>query len=148
MTNALPVVDPTDFLALHGLLSEEERMVAQTVRQLVTEKIKPNIGQWFEDNEFPREMAVEFGVVGCHRPGMHGAVVVARDHHANMKIPQDLDDFGAGSGAGVLGHGGSVRRAPGRFRGLNRRRNAKFPHGNRSLTAGCDALEPGSFRAG
>ncbi|RYE40478.1 MAG: acyl-CoA dehydrogenase, partial [Hyphomicrobiales bacterium] len=47
MTNTTLAPDPYDFLALEQLLSDEERMVAHTVRQLVVEKIKPNVGEWF-----------------------------------------------------------------------------------------------------
>lgn len=69
MTNGPVKPDPHDFLALEQLLTEEERLVAHTVRQLVTERIKPNVGQWFDNDEFPRGLATEFGTLGLL--GMH-----------------------------------------------------------------------------
>ncbi|WP_280460209.1 acyl-CoA dehydrogenase family protein [Nocardia carnea] len=69
MTDTALKPDPLDFLALEDLLGDEERMVAHTVRALVAEKITPDIGQWFDSGEFPRELIAEFGKLGML--GMH-----------------------------------------------------------------------------
>ena len=62
-------VAPTDVLAIDSLLSDEERMLRDTVRQFTNERIMPGIEKWFEAGEFPREMATEFGELGLL--GMH-----------------------------------------------------------------------------
>jgi glutaryl-CoA dehydrogenase len=62
-------VDPSDVLDLDALLSEEERMVRDTVRRFVGDRVLPDIGEWFERGVFPREMAKELGALGLL--GMH-----------------------------------------------------------------------------
>lgn len=62
-------VDPHDVLAMDALLDDEERLLRDTVRQFVTERVLPEVGEWFDAGTFPREMAVEFGALGLL--GMH-----------------------------------------------------------------------------
>jgi glutaryl-CoA dehydrogenase len=62
-------VDPHDVLGTDGLLSDEERMLRDTVRQFVGDRILPEVGEWFDAGTFPREMAKEFGALGLL--GMH-----------------------------------------------------------------------------
>jgi glutaryl-CoA dehydrogenase len=60
---------PLDFLALDRLLSEEERLIRDTVRSFVTDKVLPEIAGWFEAGVLPRELAKELGALGLL--GMH-----------------------------------------------------------------------------
>jgi glutaryl-CoA dehydrogenase len=60
---------PLDFLAIDRLLSEEERLIRNTVRSFVTDKVLPEIAGWFERGELPRELAKELGTLGLL--GMH-----------------------------------------------------------------------------
>ena len=66
---ALPPLKPLDFLDLDALLTDEERMVRDTVREFVVDKVLPGIGDWFERGEFPRDVAAELGALGLL--GMH-----------------------------------------------------------------------------
>jgi len=61
--------NPLDFLALDRLLSEEERLIRDTVRAFVADKVLPEIAGWFERGELPRELAKELGALGLL--GMH-----------------------------------------------------------------------------
>jgi len=61
--------DPIDFLDIDSLLSDEEREIRALIRQWVTDRIAPDIGEWFERGEFPREIAREVGELGLL--GMH-----------------------------------------------------------------------------
>ncbi len=61
--------DRHDFLAIDGLLDEDERAIKQTVRRFVDERVLPDIAQWYEAGVFPREMAKEMGSLGLL--GMH-----------------------------------------------------------------------------
>jgi glutaryl-CoA dehydrogenase len=61
--------DPSDFLALDALLSDEERDLRDTARRFVRERVLPDIAGWFERGEFPVEMAKELGGLGLF--GMH-----------------------------------------------------------------------------
>ncbi len=60
---------PLDFLAIDRLLSEEERLIRDTVRSFVADKVLPEIAGWFERGELPRELAKELGALGLL--GMH-----------------------------------------------------------------------------
>ena len=62
-------VDPRDVLAIDSLLSDEERLLRDTVRQFVGDRILPEVGAWFDAGTFPAEMAKEFGALGLL--GMH-----------------------------------------------------------------------------
>jgi len=62
-------LDPHDFLDIDALLDDEERLVRDTVRQFVADRITPDVGEWFEAGTFPDEMAKEMGALGLF--GMH-----------------------------------------------------------------------------
>src|SRR6266568_6317549 len=59
----------TDLYNIDYLLSEEERMVRDTVRKFVNERVLPIIGEHFEAGTFPRELIptiAELGLLGMH----------------------------------------------------------------------------------
>jgi glutaryl-CoA dehydrogenase len=62
----------TDLYNVDHLLSEEERMVRDTVRKFVSERVLPIIGEHFEAGTFPRELIPEIaglGLLGMHLEG-------------------------------------------------------------------------------
>lgn len=61
--------DAVDFLGIGALLSDEERLIRETVRSFVRTQVLPEIAQWFEDGFLPRELARELGTLGLL--GMH-----------------------------------------------------------------------------
>ncbi len=62
-------VDPVDFLEIGALLSDEERLIRDTVREFVADKVLPDIAGWFEAGVFPVELIKEMGAMGLL--GMH-----------------------------------------------------------------------------
>jgi glutaryl-CoA dehydrogenase len=62
-------VDPIELLAGPGLLSDEERDIQLTVRRFASDRIRPEVGGWFERGHFPRELVPELGKLGVL--GMH-----------------------------------------------------------------------------
>jgi glutaryl-CoA dehydrogenase len=60
---------PTDLLRIEDELSEEERLVRDTVRAFAADRIMPYIADWFEAGTLPRELAPELGKLGLL--GMH-----------------------------------------------------------------------------
>ena len=62
-------IDPRDFLALDSLLDDEERLVRDTVRAFVRDRVLPEVGTWFEEARVPRELLAELGRLGLL--GMH-----------------------------------------------------------------------------
>ncbi len=72
MTDHAPLpqqVDPRDVLAIDSLLSDEERLLRDTVRRFVVERVLPEVGEWFDAGTFPKEMSKKFGALGLL--GMH-----------------------------------------------------------------------------
>ena len=69
-TPALPPY--TDLYSIDSLLTEEERMVRDTVREFVRERVLPIIGEHFEAGTFPRELiprSRRLGLLGMHLEG-------------------------------------------------------------------------------
>jgi glutaryl-CoA dehydrogenase len=62
-------VDASDYLDIDALLSDEEKLIRDTVRGFVRDRVLPGIEGWFDRGEFPREMARELGELGLL--GMH-----------------------------------------------------------------------------
>jgi glutaryl-CoA dehydrogenase len=59
-----------DLLELDDQLTPEHRMIRDTVRRFVSERVLPHVGEWFERGVFPgRELAPELGSLGLL--GMH-----------------------------------------------------------------------------
>jgi glutaryl-CoA dehydrogenase len=77
-TTHRPVQMPlaNDLFNIDSLLSEEERMVRDTVRKFVNERVLPIIGEHFEAGTFPRELIpeiAELGLLGMHLEGYGSA---------------------------------------------------------------------------
>src|SRR5215467_211457 len=66
---ATPRLDPSDFLDVDALLTDEERLIRDTVRDFVRGRVLPGIEEWFERAVFPKEVATEIGRLGLL--GMH-----------------------------------------------------------------------------
>nr|WP_132428052.1 acyl-CoA dehydrogenase family protein [Pseudonocardia endophytica] len=61
--------DPLDLLDVSTLLSEDERDIQATVRAFVDDRVRPDIGDAFENAQFARELIPELGKMGLL--GMH-----------------------------------------------------------------------------
>jgi glutaryl-CoA dehydrogenase len=69
-TATSPKLDPYDALRLDHLLGDEEKMLRDSVRRWVADRVLPNVGRWFDDGDLPsRELAKELGDLGLL--GMH-----------------------------------------------------------------------------
>jgi glutaryl-CoA dehydrogenase len=62
-------IDPRDVLAIDALLDDEEKLVRDTVRRFVHDRILPEVAEWYEEGVFPKEIAKEMGSLGLL--GMH-----------------------------------------------------------------------------
>jgi glutaryl-CoA dehydrogenase len=59
----------TDLLNIEDQLTEEERLIRDTVRAFTADKIQPHIADWFDAGTLPREIIPELGKLGLL--GMH-----------------------------------------------------------------------------
>ncbi|HUP51856.1 MAG TPA: acyl-CoA dehydrogenase family protein [Longimicrobiales bacterium] len=95
-----------DFYDIDALLSEEERMVRDTVRTWVEDTLMPVIGQAYIDRRFPKELIpelAELGVLGANLPEEYGCAGL--NNVAYGLIMQELErgDSGIRSFASVQG---------------------------------------------
>jgi glutaryl-CoA dehydrogenase len=99
------VIAPLDLLAVDHLLSDEEREIQRTVRRLVTEAIRPNVGEWFEAGTFPVELAKDFGklgLLGMHLEG-YGCAGTNATSYGLACLELEAGDSGARSFVSVQG---------------------------------------------
>ncbi|RAU83795.1 acyl-CoA dehydrogenase family protein [Pontibacter arcticus] len=57
-----------DYYNIDDLLTEEHRLIRQTMRDFVKREISPYIEQWAQDAHFPSEIVKKFGDVGAFGP--------------------------------------------------------------------------------
>ena len=98
--------DPRDFLGLGALLSDEEILLRNTVRQFVADRILPDIADWFEEGTFPsRRLAKEMGALGLL--GMHlegyGCAGTSATAYGLACVELEAGDSGARSFVSVQG---------------------------------------------
>jgi glutaryl-CoA dehydrogenase len=58
-----------DFLTLERQLSDEDRLLAETIRRFAADRVLPHIAEWYDEGRFPREIGRELGALGLL--GMH-----------------------------------------------------------------------------
>ena len=72
-TATRPKIRPIDPLDLDGLLSDEDRLIAETVRRFAGDRVLPHVEQWYEEGTLPtRDLAPaigELGLLGMHLSG-------------------------------------------------------------------------------
>ncbi|MEU0835438.1 acyl-CoA dehydrogenase family protein [Streptomyces sp. NPDC005969] len=80
MSGNKPMKDPLALLDIASVLSDEEREIQATVAKFLADRVRPHIGEWFENAHFARELAPELGklgVLGMHLEGYGCAGVSA-----------------------------------------------------------------------
>jgi glutaryl-CoA dehydrogenase len=65
-------MNPLDLFDVAGALTEEERMVQDSVARLVDEKVLPIIQKCFEEHRFPRELVPELAALGLLGSSIQG----------------------------------------------------------------------------
>ncbi len=68
-------LNPTDLFDIRSLLSEEERMIQDSVARFTDQKVLPIIGDCFDQGRFPRELVPEIaamGLLGSSLPEKYG----------------------------------------------------------------------------
>ncbi|MFC5368166.1 acyl-CoA dehydrogenase family protein [Salinirubrum litoreum] len=94
-----------DYVELEADLDREERMIRDTAREFVADRVKPDVGEWFEDGEFPRELIGEMGELGFYAPNLEGYGSPGVSETAYGLLMQELEagDSGVRSMASVQG---------------------------------------------
>jgi glutaryl-CoA dehydrogenase len=80
-----------DYYALDELFTHEERMVRDTVRELVSSRIMPGIGKHWAAGTFPHELVPVFGEMGLLGPSLSGYGCAGISPTAYGLICQELE---------------------------------------------------------
>ncbi|HEU5438453.1 MAG TPA: acyl-CoA dehydrogenase family protein [Ktedonobacterales bacterium] len=95
----------TDLYNIDSLLSEDERMVRDTVREFVRKRVLPVIGEHFEAGTFPRELIPEIaqlGLLGMHLEG-YGCAGMSAVQYGLASQELEFGDSGLRSFVSVQG---------------------------------------------
>jgi glutaryl-CoA dehydrogenase len=80
-----------DYYGIDELFTTEERMVRDTVRDMVSSKIMPTIGKHFTAGTFPHELIAVFGDMGLLGPSLTGYGCAGVSSSAYGLICQELE---------------------------------------------------------
>jgi glutaryl-CoA dehydrogenase len=137
-------VDPVDFIDLSGQLSSEERLVRDTVRSYVRERVLPDVAEWFEEGTLPRTLGPELGrlgLLGMHLQG-YGCSGASAVSYGIACLELEAGDSGVRSFASV--QGSLAMYAIHRW-GDEAQKNAWLPAMARGEVIGCFGLTEPDF---
>ncbi len=144
--------DPRDFLAIDFLLSGEELLVRDTVRNWVESTVLPGIEDWYERGVFPRELFPrlgELGLLGMHLSG-YGTAGASAVSYGLACLELEAGDSGFRSAVSVQG---SLSMFPIWKFGSDAQKEEWLPRMARGEAIGCFGLtepdagsDPGSMR--
>ena len=129
----------TDLYNIDYLLSEEERLVRDTVRKFVNERVLPIIGERFEAGTFPRELIpaiAELGLLGMHLEG-YGCAGLSAVSYGLACQELEAGDSGLRSFVSVQG---SLAMFPIRSFGSEEQKQRWLPRMARGEVIGCFGL--------
>ena len=96
----------TDFYDIDALLSEEERMVRDTIREWVEDRVIPIIGDAYVERRFPTELIPEIGelgMLGANLPAEHGCAELNNVCYGLIMQELERGDSGVRSFVSVQG---------------------------------------------
>ncbi|WP_121820111.1 acyl-CoA dehydrogenase family protein [Halostella salina] len=94
-----------DYVGLEADLDEEERLIRDTAREFVEDRVMPDIGEHFEAGTFPTDLIEEMGELGFYAPNLEGYGSPNVSERAYGLLMQELEagDSGIRSMASVQG---------------------------------------------
>ncbi len=94
-----------DYVGLESDLDDEERLIRDTAREFVEDRVRPDIAQHYEDGTFPTELITEMGEMGFYAPNLDGYDLPNVSETAYGLLMQELEacDSGLRSMASVQG---------------------------------------------
>ena len=94
-----------DYFDLEADLSAEERLIRDTAREFVEERVRPEVAEHFEAGTFPTEIITEMGELDFYAPNLEGYGLPGVSETAYGLLMQELEacDSGLRSMASVQG---------------------------------------------
>ena len=115
----MSALDALDLLDVQSLLSDEERLVRDTVRRFVDDRILPIIRECFEEHRFPQELIPEIASLGLLGDTLEGYECAGLSSVCSGLAYQELEREGFIETR--RGEGSFVTRQPGRIDDERRR---------------------------
>jgi len=94
-----------DYLDLEAELTSEERLIRDTAREFVADRVRPEIGDWYEAGEFPDHLIEEMGDLDFFAPNLTYGDLPGVGERSYGLLMQELEagDSGIRSMASVQG---------------------------------------------
>jgi alkylation response protein AidB-like acyl-CoA dehydrogenase len=94
-----------DYYDVEADLDQEERMILEMAREFIQEEVKPEIGDWYQEDHFPIELVPEMGELGFYGANMDGYGLPNISETAYGLLNQELEagDSGIRSFSSVQG---------------------------------------------
>jgi glutaryl-CoA dehydrogenase len=134
-----------DHIGFQALLSEEERMVAETVRHWVEDRVIPIIGDHFQKATFPGHLVGEMGelgLFGCTLPEEYGCPGMSNVQYGLAMMELERGDSAIRSCASVQG---SLVMYPIFEFGTEEQKRKYLPELAKGLILGCFGLTEADF---
>ena len=95
-----------DFYNMDSLLSDEEKMARDTIREFVDQEVLPIIDRHFEDATYPHELTpkmADLGIFGANLPEKYGCAGMSNVAYGLIMQELERGDSGLRSAASVQG---------------------------------------------
>jgi glutaryl-CoA dehydrogenase len=133
----------TDYLLVDTLLSDEEKLVRQTARQFVEERVIPGIKDCYNEGRFPSKLVPEMGEMGFFGANLEGYGCAGMSNVEYGLIMQELERGDSGLRSFVSVQGALVMY-PIHTWGSEEQKGKWLPRLQSGLAIGCFGLtEPG-----
>jgi glutaryl-CoA dehydrogenase len=135
----------TDFMALQGLLTEEERMVRAQARQFVNQEVQPIIDRHAQEQRFPLHLVRRMGELGFYGPTLptrYGSAGLSSAAYGLLMYELERGDSGIRSFASVQG---SLVMYPIHAYGSEAQKDHWLPRLARGEAIGCFGLTEPDF---
>ena len=67
---SVPPYNPPDYYLMDEMLTDEHKLIRDSVRDFINEKVKPYIESWAQNNHCPTELIPELGELGVFGPSL------------------------------------------------------------------------------
>jgi glutaryl-CoA dehydrogenase len=140
----MPRFQSPDFYRIDDLLSDEEKLVRQTVRDFVDDRVMPIIRDCFREGRFPTDLIPEMAELGMLGANLQGYDCAGLNNVAYGLIMQELERGDSGLRSFVSVQGGLVMYPIYAF-GSEAQKERWLPRMARGEAIGCFGLtEPGA----
>ncbi|MBX2989000.1 MAG: acyl-CoA dehydrogenase family protein [Bdellovibrionaceae bacterium] len=136
--------EAVDFMKLDDLLSDEEKMIRDSVRAFVSREIIPHVGGWYDRGEFPKQLIpglAELGTLGATIQG-YGCAGVSSTAYGLIMQELERGDSGIRSFVSVQG---ALCMYPIHAFGTEEQKNKYLPKMAKGELIGCFGLTEPDF---